>query len=118
MKNFELFMGCLGNGITVCNEAVMENGDFKKICHISEWGKIKWYVNINYVPPKDLLKIEYQADVLYHKTNENFEKMSEIKQLEWLLDNASITDFIEYTKLKSETLYEKIQFLKSRIINY
>lgn len=25
-RRFELFMGCLGNGITVCNKAVMEHG--------------------------------------------------------------------------------------------
>lgn len=27
---FELFCGCLGNGTTVCNKAVTENGDYKK----------------------------------------------------------------------------------------
>ena len=30
-RNFKLFLGCLGNGVTVCNSAVMEGGDFK-IC--------------------------------------------------------------------------------------
>lgn len=29
MKKFELFMGCFGNGITVCNKAVQEHGDYK-----------------------------------------------------------------------------------------
>ena len=56
MKKFELFMGCLGNGITVCNKAVQENGDYKKIAHIGETGKIKWYVDpASYVPGNDLL---------------------------------------------------------------
>lgn len=27
---FKLFCGCLGNGTTVCNKAVTENGDYKK----------------------------------------------------------------------------------------
>ena len=36
---FELWFGCLGNGTTVCNKAVTENGDYKKIAHISEGGK-------------------------------------------------------------------------------
>lgn len=36
MAKFELFMGCLGNGVTVCNKAVTEHGDYKKIAHISE----------------------------------------------------------------------------------
>ena len=26
-QNFKLFLGCLGNGVTVCNSAVMEDGD-------------------------------------------------------------------------------------------
>ena len=30
-KKFKLFFGCLGNGITVCNKAVIENGDYKTI---------------------------------------------------------------------------------------
>ena len=38
---FELFCGCLGNGTTVCNKAVTENGDYKKIAHISEGGNIR-----------------------------------------------------------------------------
>ncbi len=45
MKKFELFMCCLGNGITVCNKAVEENGDYKSVAHIAECGKITWYVN-------------------------------------------------------------------------
>ena len=45
---FELFYGCLGNGTTVCNKAVEENGDYKKIAHISEGGNIRLYVCLLY----------------------------------------------------------------------
>lgn len=45
MAKFELFMGCLGNGVTVCNKAVTEHGDYKTIAHISEHGHIKLYVS-------------------------------------------------------------------------
>lgn len=38
-RNFKLFLGCLGNGVTVCNSAVMEDGDFKMVAHISNEGK-------------------------------------------------------------------------------
>lgn len=63
-EKFELFLGCLGNGITVCNKAAEENGDYKKIAHIAECGKITWYVNLNsYIPGDALLKIEHIADV-------------------------------------------------------
>lgn len=44
MADFELFLGCLGNGITICNKAVLENGDYKPIAHIRDNGNIKWYV--------------------------------------------------------------------------
>ena len=53
-RNFKLFLGCLGNGVTVCNSAVMENGDFKMVAHISPEGKIAWYVSEDY-PPADAL---------------------------------------------------------------
>ena len=53
-QNFKLFLGCLGNGVTVCNSAVMENGDFKMVAHISVEGKITWYVSEDY-PPADAL---------------------------------------------------------------
>ena len=65
MKKFELFMGCLGNGVTVCNKAVIENGDYKHIAHIAECGKITWYVNPStYVPGDALLRIEHDADAM------------------------------------------------------
>lgn len=59
-KNFELFGGCLGNGITLANMAEIENGDYKTIGHISPGGKITWYVDENYIksiPTTDYLKI-------------------------------------------------------------
>ena len=51
-KNFELFGGCLGNGITLANMAEIENGDYKTIGHISPGGKITWYVEENYIKLK------------------------------------------------------------------
>ena len=29
MKDFELFMCCLGNGLTVCNKAIEKNGEYR-----------------------------------------------------------------------------------------
>ena len=52
---FKLFLGCLGNGVTVCNSAVMESGDFKMVAHISVEGDITWYVSEDY-PPADALE--------------------------------------------------------------
>ena len=67
MKKFELFIGCLGNGLTVCNKAVEENGDYKTIAHIAECGTITWYVNQSYVPDDALLIIEHNANAMNEK---------------------------------------------------
>lgn len=61
-KKFELFMGHIGNGTTVCNKAVMEHGDYKTIAHISPAGNIKLYVNPDYIPPDDMKRIESAAE--------------------------------------------------------
>lgn len=113
MKNFELFMGCLGNGITVCNKAVQENGDYKTIAHIRETGKIKWYVNPDsYVPGDALLKIEHVANVQSEKWEAWFSAMPEMKQYEFLLDRIPLSDFLEITKRKDLDLRKKIQIAK------
>lgn len=62
MKNFELFMGCLGNVTSVSNKAVTEHGDYKKIAHISEHGHIKLYVPADYIPSEAMEKIQSAAD--------------------------------------------------------
>lgn len=61
-RKFELFMGCLGNGTTVCNKAVEEHGDYKRIAHISPAGNIKLYVDPDYIPADDMKRIEAAAD--------------------------------------------------------
>lgn len=60
-RKFELFFGCLGNGITVCNKAVTENNDYKTIAHISNNGMIKLYVSADYIPSEDMRRIERTA---------------------------------------------------------
>lgn len=60
-KNFELFIGYLGNGATVCNSAVYENGDYKTIAHISNAGNIKLYVEPDYIPAEAMQRIQETA---------------------------------------------------------
>ncbi len=113
MKKFELFMGCLGNGITVCNKAVQENGNYKTIAHIRETGKIKWYVDpASYVPGDALLKIGHVANVQTEKWERWFSSMSEIKQYEFLLAHVPLSDFLEIAKIKDLDLWQKIQIAK------
>lgn len=113
MKKFELFMGCFGNGITVCNKAVEENGDYKQIAHIAECGKIKWYVNpATYVPGNDLLKIEHTANVQSEKWEQWLASMTEINQYGFLLDHVPHKDFMFVVNHKDLDLWDKIQYLK------
>lgn len=66
MADFELFIGYLGNGATVCNKAVQENGDYKTVAHVSNCGNIKLYVQPSYIPDAEMKKIEEVAK--RHKT--------------------------------------------------
>lgn len=71
-------MGCLGNGITVCNKAIEENGDYKTIAHIADCGKITWYVNpASYVPGAELQKIEHAANIQGGKWEKWFSSLPE-----------------------------------------
>lgn len=74
MANFELFMGCLGNGLTVRNQSVIEYGDFQYIAHISPAGNIKWYIPCTDIPGEALLRIEHEADALYHNFKDALER--------------------------------------------
>ena len=115
MKNFELFIGCLGNGLTVCNKAVEENGDYKTIAHIAECGKITWYVNPStYVPGDALLRIEHDADAMHA----NFEKwlgsMPKTMQYEKLVDMVPLNIFLYVSNLGGG-IERKIEYLKNVI---
>lgn len=118
MKKFELFMGCFGNGITVCNKAVEENGDYKQIAHIADCGKIKWYVNpYTYVPGNELLRIEHAADAQGANWEKWFSGMPEIKQYGFLLDHVPHKDFMHIANHKELDLPEKIKYLKKAYYN-
>ena len=111
-EKFELFLGCLGNGITVCNKAVEENGDYKKIAHIAECGKITWYVNPgSYVPGDVLLRIEHRADVQREKWEKWLDSMPKSQQYEKLLDRVPNNIMLYAMNLGGE-LERKIEYLK------
>lgn len=113
MKKFELFMCCLGNGITVCNKAVMEHGDYKHIAHISDCGKITWYVEPNSIPGDVLLIIEHDADAMYSNWNEYINGMSELKAYEYLLDRLPHAAFMHVVQeMKNAELWERIHYMK------
>ena len=113
MKKFELFMGCLGNGTTVCNSAVMENGDYKKIAHIANCGKITWYVNPgSYVPGPDLLKIEHAADTSRSNWEKWLDSMPEFERLYRLYNMVPVDVYLYVSGLDLEP-WQKIEYLKN-----
>lgn len=57
MRKFDLFVGYFGNGATVCNSAVYEHGDYKKIAYISPAGNVKLFVRSGYIPADAMQQI-------------------------------------------------------------
>lgn len=99
-RNFELFMGCLGNGVTVCNKAVMEHGDYKIIAHISPEGEISWRVPPDYTPAEAVAKIEAVASAEKAKYDEWWASLSEAKRYEITLDRMSPAELVEHLRQK------------------
>lgn len=111
MKKFELFMGCLGNGITVCNKAVEENGDYKTIAHIANCGKITWYANSADIPGSALLRIEHDADAMRENWEKWLDSMPESQQYEKLLDCVPVNVML-YAMDLGGGIQRKIKYLK------
>ena len=117
-KKFELFGGCLGNGTTVCNKAVIENGDYKMIAHISNEGKIKWYIKNpeSYVPADDMKIIHDWSESAHKKFMEDWNKLPDIVKYERIMGRFSAAWLLNHPmkeQLKSCTnLHEKILILE------
>lgn len=115
-RKFELFLGCLGNGITVCNKAVTENNDYKTIAHISNNGIIKLYVPADYIPVEDMERIQNTAE----KEQSEFLKQWNNNPLEWryshILDNLNTSEFLEAIRDKSGTLQDKVKRLEDKYL--
>ena len=116
MKNFKLWMGRFGNGITVCNSAVEHNGEYKHIAHISENGKIKLYVSEKYIPVEDMQRIEQTAAEQRKTFLTEWNKQPDIRKYEKLLDMCSLSDFMEIAGNKVITLVEKVKRLEEKYI--
>ena len=116
MKKFDIMFCGLGNGLTVCNRASMENGDYKNICHISPAGNITWYVNPGQIPGDDLLRIEHNAHAMEANFRAQLDAMPEIKQYGYLLDRAPASVLLKCLDMKAAALSEKVAYLKSALL--
>ena len=112
MKKFRLFMGCLGNGITVCNAAVMEHGDYKHIAHISPAGNIRLYVNPGYIPAPEMEKINRAAQAEAEEFRTAFESLPPLEQYGKILDAMPIRKTLE-NHADRRSLAEKLPDLRA-----
>ena len=107
-NKFELFMGCLGNGTTVCNKAVEEHGDYKHIAHISPAGKITWYVKPESIPGDALLKIERIAEGDEQKARADLDRSFSANPTGTyyrMLDRLTVSQLVDFQKqFKDEPL--------------
>ena len=111
IEPFELFMGCLGNGITCCNRKVTEYGDYKNICHIAPEGKVTWYVSPETIPCEARDRIWMEAERSHVQFEEFLNGMSEISQYSYL-DRAPHAAFMHVLGMEKGALKEKISYLK------
>lgn len=89
-NKFELFLGCLGNGTTVCNKAVLENGDYKTIAHISEHGVIKYYVEESSIPDNALKTIKRVANNSRENFMETWNKKDCLQKYEYMMSIPTV----------------------------
>lgn len=101
-QNFKLFLGCLGNGVTVCNSAVMEDGDFKMVAHISNEGKITWYVGEDYPPADALASIRACAEQERVKYETWLNGLSPAARREYQLKRLPLPEFLEELRKAKE----------------
>ena len=101
-RNFKLFLGCLGNGVTVCNSAVMEDGDFKMVAHISNEGKITWYVGEDYPPADALASIRACAEQERAKYETWLNGLSPAARREYQLERLPLPEFLEELRKAKE----------------
>ena len=101
-QNFKLFLGCLGNGVTVCNSAVMEDGDFKMVAHISNEGKITWYVGEDYPPADALASIRACAEQKRAKYETWLNGLSPAARREYQLERLPLPEFLEELRKAKE----------------
>ena len=114
-QKFKLWMGCLGNGITVCNSMVEESGDYKRIAHITPSGKIQYYVHKGYIPDGDKEGIEKAAERQRQEFLSYWDSLNDIEKYEKLLNRCDYNDFHEVVLDKTMALSEKVKRLEKRL---
>lgn len=117
-RKFELFTGCLGNGITIYNKAVVEYGDYKTIGHIGNHGRIKLYVQPDYIPEKDMEKIKRTAEIRRREFLKWWNSISLLGKYKRLLDEIPLSIFLSDELKEQENLENKVAWLEQQMQKY
>lgn len=118
MKHVDLFFGRLGNGTTIANKTVTENGDYQHIAHVQDWGKITYYVDPANLPADALEHIRRYAAGEREKFLEKWHKLPLETRYFKLLDAARHKDFVEAVSGKTHPLADRVATLEQRIKEY
>lgn len=86
------------------------------IAHISDNGIIKLYVSEKYIPVEDMRRIERAATDQRKTFLTEWNKQSDIRKYEKLLDMCSHSDFMEIAHNKEMTLAGKVKRLEEQYI--
>lgn len=93
-----LFMGYFGNGCLCSDKDVIENGDYKKIAHISIGGNIQWYIAKNKLPANIVQRIEEVARATKVQYQQQFMSRDTYWQYEQILNSLSASELLEWQK--------------------
>ncbi|MCD7996415.1 MAG: hypothetical protein LUH21_04190 [Clostridiales bacterium] len=115
-QKFELFRGCLGNGITICNKAVMEHGDYKVIGHIGDNGKLKLYVAEDYIPADAMEIIQRDVQEQRQKYLKWWNNLPVETKYSRLLGSLPIGAFLEVVAYKEMSMEEKIALMEEKYL--
>lgn len=106
-KDFTLWLGCLGNGLTVSNSAKEINEDYEHIAHISNGGNISWYVKPESIPGKALLRIEHESDTMRANFTADWQKRNSSSKMETILDSLPLDMFLK--RVRHEITFEECE---------
>lgn len=98
----DIMFGSFGNGVLVSDRSVIENGDYKKIAHISEAGNIKYYMYGGDIPEDVKERIMLVAREYKRTFIGLFETRTDSEQYQYILDNIPHSKFMEVVNDKRD----------------
>lgn len=104
---YDLMFGRLGNGTTVFNCARMEHGDYQTVAHIDDCGAIRWYVDVEKLPPYATKEVNVVALRNMEQFKEKFLRLDRFAALCAVYDTFPIHMLQDDVSQKTvEELYE------------